>query len=91
MLHHHPGKANVVADALLKATIDVSRFNSQRLEKKIFLGDYNLQYYEHGEVVYVYNMVSTLSLVKLVQTQQLNDEDLRKLWERISRGEGMER
>ncbi|WP_171949947.1 integrase zinc binding domain-containing protein, partial [Proteus mirabilis] len=91
-LHYHPGKANVVADALSRkshATVASLVLNGWR--NSVTIGDYDLHYYEDEQRAYAFNLVATPSLVLQVKQSQWQDEDLQQIWYQLQNGEQFER
>ena len=64
-LQYHLGKENVVADALSHKSRGI--FASLVLEdynRAVTIKDYDLQYCENDDFAFVYNIISTLSLLQ---------------------------
>ncbi|XP_024021742.1 uncharacterized protein LOC112091712 [Morus notabilis] len=64
-LQYHPGKANVVADALSRKTLGIlASLALEDWKQSAIVGDYDLQYYEDSNKAMVYNLVSTPTLIQ---------------------------
>ncbi|PON78979.1 hypothetical protein PanWU01x14_014800, partial [Parasponia andersonii] len=65
---YHPGKANVVADALSRKPYDaLAALVFEDWRNLIAIGDYNLQYFENEEVACLSNIVISPSLLQTIQ------------------------
>ena len=70
-LQNHPGKANVVADALSRKTSGtLASLALEDWKKTEVVSEYNLQFYEDYNQAMVYNLVSTLDIVQQVKQNQ---------------------
>ena len=67
-LQYHPGKANVVADALSRKTHNMlASLILEDWKNSVTIGDYNLEYRENGKTACISNIVATPSLLQIVQ------------------------
>ena len=87
-LHYHPGKVNVVADALsrktqgLMASLWVCRWKMLSM-----VSDFDLCVAEVGEGLALCNLVAIPTLVQRVIDAQLLDAELTEVMSRLSSGE----
>lgn len=86
-LQYHPGKANVVADALSrKSQGSVSALRSWEWRLHEELQKYNLEVRHSQDVAYLSNLVATLILQDQVISSQKNDKNLMECWNKIMFG-----
>ena len=63
-LQYHPKKANVVVDELsCKPRDNLGILTLQDWKRPVVVEDHDLQYYEDGDIAFVYNVVAILSLL----------------------------
>ena len=90
-LQYHPGKANVVADALSRKTTGIlASLALEDWKRSEIVGDYDLQYYEDSNQAMVYNLVSTPILIQQVKQNQWQDSHLQGIWTRVQNGEKLD-
>ncbi|KAL5550013.1 hypothetical protein UlMin_000189 [Ulmus minor] len=90
-LQYHPGKANVVADALSRRSRGIlACLAFEDWSRSRTIVNYDLQYYEDCNKAFVYNLVATPSLLERVKQGQWQDEDLREKWRWIQNNEQLE-
>ncbi|PON80327.1 hypothetical protein PanWU01x14_007770, partial [Parasponia andersonii] len=90
-LQYHPGKANVVADALSKKSHSV--FASLILEdwkNSVTISNYNLKYSENEKTACISNIVATPSLLQIEQQSQWQDQELRAVWNLLQNGKQLD-
>ena len=87
-LEYHPGKANVVADALSRKNYSVvASLALEDWKRTVTIGDFDLQLCDDGYRAYVCNLVATPSLVQQVKQSQWQDEEFRRIWNQLQNGE----
>ena len=70
-LQYHPGKANVMADALSRKSHGVLASLALKGWKRASIVEgYSLQYYKENDVALVYNVTTTLSLLQHAKETQ---------------------
>ena len=80
-LQYHPGKANVVADALSRKNQGiVASIALENWKTYVTIRGFDLQFCLEGDRAYVCNIVATPSLIQQVKQGQWQDEELRKIW-----------
>ena len=85
-LHYHPGKANVVADALSRKSQGVlARIASREWQMLETVGQFRLQYDEQAQGT-LGSMMSTPSLLSRVIESQLQDAELVSIRDRVQSG-----
>ena len=86
-LHYHPGKANVVADALSRKSIsDVAFIAIRECEMLGALGEFDLLLGESVEAAALFSVVAQPTLVTRVLEAQRGDLEVESLREKISSG-----
>ena len=86
-LHYHPGKANVVADALSRKSIsDVACIAIREWEMLGALGEFDLLLSESVEAVDLFSVVVQPTLVTQVLEAQRGDLKVESLRKKISSG-----
>ena len=76
-LQYHPGKANVVADALSRKTSGtLASLALEDWKRTEVVSEYDLQYHEDYNQVVVYNLISAPALVQQVKQNQWQDPHL---------------
>ena len=89
-LHYHPGKANVVVDALSRKSRGVlDSIASQEWQMLKTVGQFGLQYSEQAQGT-LGNLVATLSLLSRVIESQGQDEEIVSIRDRVQPGTGDE-
>ena len=89
-LHYHPGKANVVADALSrKSRRALASIASREWRMLKTVGQFGLQYNEQAQGV-MGNLVATLSLLSKVIESQGQDTEVVSIRDRARSGMGDE-
>ena len=89
-LHYHPGKANVVVDALGRKSRGVlANVNSQEWQMLKVVGQFGLYYSEQTRVI-LGSLVATLSLLSRVIESQGEDTEILSIKDRIQLGTGDE-
>ena len=87
-LHYHPGKANVVADALNRksrgALASIASWEWRMLE---IVGQFGLQYREHAQGT-LGSLVATPSLLSRVIESQGQDAEIMSIRDRVQSGTG---
>ena len=87
-LQYHPGKANVVADALSRKSHGLMAYLALDSRKNsVAIRDYNLEYYEDQYRACAYNVIAVPSTVLQVKQSQWQDEELQQIWNQLQRGE----
>ena len=89
-LHYHPGKANVVADALsrkLRGALASIAFREGRMLETV--GQFALQYSEQTQGT-LGSLVATLSLLSIVIESQWQDAEIVSIKDRVQSGTGDE-
>ena len=90
-LQYHPGKANVVADALSRKSHGLMACLAlDSWKNSVAIGDYNLEYYEDQYRACAYNVIAVPSTVLQVKQSQWQDEELQQIWNQIQRGEHLD-
>ncbi|PON86514.1 hypothetical protein TorRG33x02_177080, partial [Trema orientale] len=90
-LQYHPGKANVVADALSRKTHNMlASLILEDWKNSVTIGDYNLEYRESGKTACISNIVATPSLLQTAQQSQWQDQELRAIWNQLQNGEQLD-
>ncbi|XP_024020452.1 uncharacterized protein LOC112091328 [Morus notabilis] len=90
-LQYHPGKANVVADALSRKSHGVlASLAFEDWNRLATVGSFDLQYYEDSYKACVFNIVATLTLIQLVKQGQWHDEELGEVWDQLQSGKQIE-
>ena len=90
-LQYHPGKANVVADALSsKPRGLLASLVLEDWKRIVIIEDYDLQYYETDDVALVYNITATSSLLQHAKETQWQDAKLREIWNRLQNSEQLD-
>ena len=90
-LQYHPGKANVVADALSRKSHGVlASLAFEDWNRLATVGSFDLQYYEDSNKACVFNIVATPTLKQLVKQGQWHDEELSEVWNQLQSGEQIE-
>ena len=89
-LHYHPGKENVVADALSRESqgelASIASWEWRMLET---VGQFGLQYREHAQGT-CGSLVATLSLLSRVIESQGQDAEIVSIRDRVQSGTGDE-
>ena len=90
-LQYHPGKANVVADALSRKTSGtLASLALEDWKRTEVVSEYDLQYHEDYNQIVVYNLISAPTLMQQVKQNQWQDPHLQGIWIRIQNGEQFE-
>ncbi|PON88972.1 hypothetical protein TorRG33x02_152010, partial [Trema orientale] len=88
---YHPGKANIVVDALSRKPHGVlATLVFKDWKNSVAIGDYNLQYFENKSVACLSNIVISPSLLQTVQQSQWQDRELRTTWNRLQNSEQLD-
>ena len=78
---YHPGKANVVADALSRKSHGLMAYLAlDSWKNSIAIRDYNLEYFEDQYIACTYNMIAVPLIVLQVKQSQWQAEELQKIW-----------
>ena len=90
-LQYHPGKANVVADALSRKIHGLMVCLAlDSWKNSVAIGDYNLEYYENQYKACAYNVIAIPSTVLQVKQSQWQDEELQQIWNQPQWGEQLD-
>ena len=89
-LHYHPGKANVVADALSRKSRGALAIIASRERRMLdTVGQFGLQYSEQAQGT-LGSLVATLSLLSRVIESQWHDAEIVSIKDRVQSGTGDE-
>ena len=90
-LEYHPGKANVVADALSRKGAGVlAALALLDWKREMVIGDYDLKLFENHDSAVIYNLVDPPYLVQQVKENQQQDKHLLGVLTRLQNGETLE-
>ncbi|EXC31837.1 Transposon Ty3-I Gag-Pol polyprotein [Morus notabilis] len=88
---YHPGKANVVADALSRKSHGVlTSLAFEDWNRLATVGSFDLQCYEDSNKACIFNIVATPTLKQLVKQGQWHDEEHSEVWNQFQSGEQIE-
>ncbi|RVW21918.1 hypothetical protein CK203_101091 [Vitis vinifera] len=87
-LHYHPGKANVVADALSrKSHGQLSNLGLRKFEMHVFIEDFELCLGWEGQGPCLYSILTRLMVIQRIVEAQVYDESLEKVKAQLVEGE----
>ena len=90
-LQYHPGKANVVANALSRKSQGMlARFSCHRWKMYNDLEDFDLKTNESGSQPFLFNLVAQPTILQKVITAQRSDPEVKSVRAKLESGEVIE-